>query len=67
MSQEAPPTVDDGSDDGHGESDGRGGAHERRGQAEEEERPHLRKEDEEAENVSESEQKLDTCESPIVD
>lgn len=45
MSQEAPPAVDDGSDDGHGESDGRGGTHESRGQADGEERPRLRKED----------------------
>lgn len=48
VSQEAPPTVDDGSDDGHGEPDGRGGAHQSRGQAGEEERPHLREEDGEA-------------------
>lgn len=43
--QEAPPTVDEGPDDRHGESDGRGGAHESRGQADGEERPHLRKGD----------------------
>lgn len=48
VSQEAPPTVDDGSDDGHVESDGRGGAHESRGQADGEKRPHLRKGDGEA-------------------
>lgn len=45
VGQEAPPTVDDGSDDGGGESEGRGGAHERRGQTHGEERPRLRKGD----------------------
>lgn len=48
VSQEAPPTVDDGSDDGHGQSDGRGGAHESRGKADRKERPRLRKGDGEA-------------------
>lgn len=45
VSQEAPPTVDEGPDDRHGESDGRGGAHESRGQADGEEQPHLWKGD----------------------
>lgn len=42
VGQEAPPTVDDGSDDRRGEPDGRGGAHGRGGHAHGEERPRLR-------------------------
>lgn len=44
MSQEAPPTVDDGSDDRNGESDGRGSTHESGSQADGEQRPRLRNE-----------------------